>query len=154
MHFQKVSLSAALRWALFTPAIHHPLLIYYVVCDHSPAVEVAGSLSHVNTKTVSCQRFCGRDKLIASLVQERAVSSRGSWREFSHVCVWGEGERCLMDLGFISRRLSCSFIVNPSNPEKASAQRFTFFTLQKHEYANTHKRCATQHWRGGYNKNK
>lgn len=104
---------------------------------------MAGSLSHVNTKTVSCQRSYGRDKLIASLEQERVLSSRGPWMGFPHVDGagvegWG-AKRCLMDLGFISRRLSCSFIVNPSNPEKAFAQRFTFFTLQKCECMSTHK---------------
>ena len=65
--------------------------IYYVLCDHSPAAEVAGSLSHVNTKTVSCQRSYGRDKLIASLEQERALSSRGGRGGGISTC--GEGER-------------------------------------------------------------
>lgn len=105
--------------------------IYYVLCDHSPAAEVAGSLSHVNTKTVSCQRSYGRDKLIASLEQERALSSRGGRGGDFHMWRRRRGGWCLMDLGFISRRLSCSFIVNPSNPEKALSPRFTFFTLQK-----------------------
>ena len=45
-----------------------------------------------------------------------------------------------MDLGFISRRLSCSFIVNPSNPEKAFSPRFTFFTLQKRERVSAHSK--------------
>lgn len=74
-------------------------------------VEVAGSFNHVNTKTASSQRFCKRDKLIASSEQKRTFSSGGGpWRGFSHV---HEGdERCLLDLRLISRRLSCSFIVH------------------------------------------
>lgn len=111
---------------------------------------MAGSLSHVNTKTVSCQRSYGRDKLIASLEQEGALSSRGPRRGFPHGGGGGEGggvKRCLMDLGFISRRLSRSFIVNPSNPEKGLLTKILYKKQERvseHTKARKHTNSTTQ----------
>lgn len=118
--------------------------IYSVLCDHSPAAEVAGSLSHVNTKTVSCQRSYGRDKLIASLEQERALSSRGGRGGDFHMWRRRRGGVVFDGFRFHFSEAQLQLYCQPLQPWKGPLAEihFLYFTKGVNVWAhtaNTHK---------------
>lgn len=61
---------------MFTPANSPSLRLHYGMCDQSPAAEVAGSLSHVNTKNSKLSKILWKGQTYRQL---RATESAFGW---------------------------------------------------------------------------